>query len=126
MLDLIKRVRLEINNLVEARVSKRKERIALRVQRQRKEQETKKRELQWKLELEELNADIRKEQNKAQPKQGQQKKEKSGFDKFRDFADDFANQPSFAGELNYGGTHGKTKKNSKRSKARSRPSSFWV
>jgi len=61
--------------------------------------------------LEKEKAEIRKAKNVAAPKQGTVVQEKTGFQKFQDFADNYANTPSY---MQSGGTYGKTdKKNSK-------------
>ncbi len=53
-------------------------------------------------------------QEKAQAKAG---KGQGGFSKFQDYCDNFANQQSVIGKVDYGGNDGRTKKKGKRDRA---------
>ncbi len=117
MFEFIEKARLQIQQTMERRKLQRHQDAETKVVNDSKQYETDKTSLERQVELEKLKADVRKEEQKAQPKNGVKKQEeKSAFAAFQDYATNFANQPSVFGEINSGGQHGK--KNNKGSRKR--------
>lgn len=118
MFNFLERVKLGIKEKREMMVLQTQKKEEIRELRKKKEHEKLKTGLEREEELEKIRAEIRKSQAIAKPKEVEQQKVKSGFDKFRDYCTDFANKPSAFGDmkLNIGGINGKkNKRNSKRS-----------
>ena len=118
MYNFIGNARLKIRQALEWKTLQKQKDAELKVLRQKKQFEINKTDLEREAELEELKANIRKEQNKSLPKAEQKVPEKkTAFAAFQDYCDGFANQPSRVGDIKFGGKNGKGrhKKGSKRS-----------
>ncbi len=120
MFNFIGNARLKIRQALDWKALQKQKDEELKVLRQKKQFKINKTDLEREAELEELKADIRKEQQKSLPKPGQQKQEKkTAFAAFQDYCSDFANQPSIVGDIKFGGESygkGRHKKGSKRSR----------
>ena len=119
MFEFIENARLKISQAIDWKRLQKQRDEELKVLRQKKQFEISKTDLEREAELEELKANIRKEQQKSLPKKGQVQEKKTGFAKFQNYCTNFANQPSFIGDIKLGGKNGKRrhKKGSKRSGA---------
>ena len=121
MFNFIETTKIKVKHAIESKKLQKKRDEELKVLRQKKEFETSKTTLEREVELEELRAEVRKQQQKSLPKPGQKAQEKkTGFGKFQDYCTEFAkNQPNIVGnfDMNLGGTNDK---NNKRSSKRSR------
>ncbi len=117
---MFENARLKIRQALEWKTLQKQKDAELKVLMQKKQFEINKTDLEREAELEELKANIRKEQAKSLPKPGQQKQEKkTAFAAFQDYCDGFANQPSMVGDIKFGGESygkGRHKKGSKRSR----------
>lgn len=117
------KIRLEIKQRLELHKLQKQKDEGLRKIRQEKQFEINKTSLERDVELEQLKAEVRKEQQKSLPKPGTQLQKKSAFAAFQDYCTDFAERQqdgsSIAGEFKFGGENGKgkRKKNSKGSGA---------
>ncbi len=116
MFQLIERLRLGIKQKAEVMKLQRQKERELRELKQNKQFEINKTDLEREIELEELKAEVRKQQQKSLPKPGQQIQKKTAFAAFQNYCDNFAKQPSIIGELKIGGVNGK--KNNKGSRKR--------
>lgn len=107
MFKFIERMKLGIKQKREDITLQKQERNALRGLRQKKQFEINKTDLERQVELEELKAEVRKNQAKSQPKPGQKVQEKkSAFAAFQDYCTDFAQRQQSAsavGGLGMGG-----------------------
>ncbi|MCH7518615.1 MAG: HNH endonuclease, partial [Candidatus Dadabacteria bacterium] len=92
MFELIKKAQLEIKYFLKRRALEKQKDRDWKMLRNRKQFEIDKVELTQEVQLEELRADVRKEQQKALPKAGQQVQKKSAFAGFLDYAENFAKQ----------------------------------
>ena len=112
MFQFIDRWKIDLKHHMEIRRLRKHRDIKLRDIKQKKQFEINKTDLEREIELEELKAEIRKNQQKSLPKPGQKIPEKkTAFAAFQDYCDDFAKR-----QTNIGGINGKrTKKGSKRS-----------
>ncbi|KKM14011.1 hypothetical protein LCGC14_1710410 [marine sediment metagenome] len=119
MFEFIKKASLELRQERERRALQKQKDIEMKAIHQKKQFEINKTDLEREAELEELKANIRKEQNKSLPKAEQKVPEKkTAFAAFQDYCDGFANQPSMVGDIKFGGESygkGRHKKGSKRS-----------
>ena len=112
MFDFIKKVSLEFRQERERRALQKQKDIEMKGIHQRKQFEISKTSLEREAELEELKANIRKEQNKSPQKDAQQPEKKSAFASFQDYCDDFASRQSAVGSI--GGEYGKNNKGSRK------------
>ena len=93
MFNFIGNARLKIRQALEWKTLQKQKDVELKVLRQKKQFEINKTDLEREAELEELKANIRKEQAKSLPKPGQQKQEKkTAFAAFQDYCSDFASK----------------------------------
>ncbi len=116
MFEFIDDWKLKIIQSRERRVLQKQKDADFKVLRQKKQFEINKTDLEREAELEELKADVRKQQQKSLPKPGQKVPEKkTSFAAFQDFCDNFANQPSVVGNIGGENGKGRHKKGNKRS-----------
>ncbi len=108
MFELIKKTRLEVKYFMKRRDLEKQKDRDYKILRNRKQFEIDKVELKNEVQLEELRADVRKNQQKSLPKQGQTLQKKSAFAGFLDYAEKFAKQQD-----DYGGNYGTRKKKKK-------------
>ncbi len=111
---MFENARLKIRQALEWKTLQKHKDTELKVLRQKKQFEINKTDLEREAEIEELKANIRKEQNKSPTKNAQQTEKKSAFAAFQDYCDDFANQQSVVGDIKFGGVNGKNNKGSRK------------
>ena len=102
MFELIKKAKLEVDYFLKRRSLEKQKDRDYKILRNRKQFEVDKEGLQNEVQLEELKADIRKNQQKSLPKPGQILQKKSAFAGFMDYAEKFAKQQEQYDGGNYG------------------------
>lgn len=90
MFQFIDRWKLELKHHMDIRRLRKQRDIELRNIKQEKQFEINKTDLEREAELEELKAEIRKNQQKSLPKPGQVQEKKTAFAAFQDYATNFA------------------------------------
>ena len=110
MLTFLKNAVLEVKHSLKLRALQKEKDREISKLRKKEKHEKELYELRNQQELEIIKANIRKEQSKSSVKPGAQPK--TGWDKFQDFASDFATRQSTMGDMgiNPGGKHGRTHK----------------
>ena len=102
MFAMIKKARLEVKYFLKRRALEKQKNRDYKILRNRKQFEVDKVDLKNEVELEELRADLRKNQQKSLPKPGQILQKKSAFAGFLDYAENFAKQQEQYDGGNYG------------------------
>ena len=105
MFEFINRAKLRVKHTIEMKRLQKQRDEMIKGMRQKKQFEINKTELERQVELEELKAEVRKNQSKSLPKKGQVVEKKSGFGAFQDYCTEFANKPPIIGDIKLGGVN---------------------